>query len=129
MNAVSDETMSLLEQRDLAGRTALMLAASEGHINLLELFLDKGPILETKDKEGLTALSWACVRGRVNAVQMLLDRGSDVNTNDNAGRIPLDLAAFQVNLSFAYTTPLPCITDLILKTKKIICVCVCLYIG
>ncbi|XP_071569331.1 protein TANC2 isoform X2 [Temnothorax nylanderi] len=97
MNTVSDETISLLEQRDLAGRTALMLAASEGHINLLELFLDKGSTLETKDKEGLTALSWACVRGRVTAVQMLLDRGSDVNTNDNSGRTPLDLAAFQGN--------------------------------
>ncbi|XP_011864856.1 PREDICTED: protein TANC1 isoform X4 [Vollenhovia emeryi] len=97
MNTVTDESVALLEQGDLAGRTALMLAASEGHINLLELFLDKGSILETKDKEGLTALSWACVRGRVTAVQMLLDRGSDVNTNDNSGRTPLDLAAFQGN--------------------------------
>ncbi|XP_018398120.1 PREDICTED: protein TANC2 [Cyphomyrmex costatus] len=97
MDTVSDETISLLEQRDLAGRTALMLAACEGHINLLELFLDKGAILKTKDKEGLTALSWACVRGRITAVQMLLDRGSDVNTNDNSGRTPLDLAAFQGN--------------------------------
>lgn len=104
MDTVSDETISLLEQRDLAGRTALMLAACEGHINLLELFLDKGSILKTKDKEGLTALSWACVRGRITAVQMLLDRGSDINTSDNSGRTPLDLAAFQVNLSLVYTT-------------------------
>lgn len=104
----TDETVSLLEQRDLVGRTALMLAASEGHINLLELFLDKGSSLETKDKEGLTALSWACVRGRVIAVQMLLDRGSDVNTNDNSGRTPLDLAAFQVNLSLVRTRPVSC---------------------
>lgn len=103
MDTVSDETISLLEQRDLAGRTALMLAACEGHINLLELFLDKGSILKTKDKEGLTALSWACVRGRITAVQMLLDRGSDVNTSDNSGRTPLDLAAFQVNLSLVCT--------------------------
>lgn len=86
----------LLEQRDLAGRTALMLAASEGHTNLIELFLDKGAVLECRDKEGLTALSWACVRGRVTAVQILLDCGADVNTNDNTGRTPLDLAAFQV---------------------------------
>ncbi|XP_011330924.1 protein TANC2 isoform X1 [Ooceraea biroi] len=94
---VSDEAISLLEQRDLAGRNALILAASEGHTNLIELFLDKGSVLETKDKEGLTALGWACVRGRVPAVQILLDRGADVNTNDNTGRTPLDLAAFQGN--------------------------------
>lgn len=108
MNTVSDETISLLEQRDLAGRTALMLASSEGHINLLELFLDKGSSLETKDKEGLTALGWACVRGRLTAVQMLLDRGSNVNTNDNSGRTPLDLAAFQVGLSLVCTTHVLC---------------------
>ncbi|XP_072759305.1 protein TANC2 isoform X1 [Anoplolepis gracilipes] len=95
--AISDEAVSLLEQRDPAGRTALMLAASEGYTNLIELFLDKGSILETRDKEGLTALGWACVRGRVTVVQMLLDRGANVSTNDNTGRTPLDLAAFQGN--------------------------------
>lgn len=73
-----------------------MLAASEGHTNLIELFLDKGSILESRDKEGLTALCWACVRGRLSAVQNLIDRGADVNTSDNTGRTPLDLAAFQV---------------------------------
>ncbi|XP_025157135.1 protein TANC2 isoform X3 [Harpegnathos saltator] len=94
---VSDDASSLLEQRDLAGRTALMFAASEGHTNLIELLLDKGSILETRDKDGLTALCWACVRGRIAAVQILLDRGADVSTNDNTGRTPLDLAAFQGN--------------------------------
>lgn len=92
-----DEALSLLEERDLAGRTALMFAASEGHINLIELLLDKGSILETRDNDGLTALCWACVRGRVAAAQILLDRGANVSTNDNTGRTPLDLAAFQVN--------------------------------
>ncbi|XP_032688832.1 protein TANC2 isoform X2 [Odontomachus brunneus] len=96
-DAVSDEALSLLEQRDLAGRTALMFAASEGHTNLIDLLLDKESILETRDKDGLTALCWACVRGRVAAVQVLLDRGADVSTNDNTGRTPLDLAAFQGN--------------------------------
>lgn len=98
-----NEAISLLEQRDSDGRTALMLAASEGHTNLIELFLDKGSILETRDKEGLTALGWACLRGRVTIVQMLLDRGVNVSTNDNTGRTPLDLAAFQVeSILFIY---------------------------
>lgn len=77
-----------------------MFASSEGHINLIELLLDKKSILETRDKDGLTALCWACVRGRVAVVQVLLDRGADVSTNDNTGRTPLDLAAFQVDFSF-----------------------------
>ena len=31
-----------LEQTDSSGRTALMLAAAEGHVGLIELLLDKG---------------------------------------------------------------------------------------
>ncbi|XP_017764985.1 PREDICTED: protein TANC2 isoform X3 [Eufriesea mexicana] len=96
-DTILDDAASLLDQRDPAGRTALMLAASEGHTNLIELFLDKGSVLESRDKEGLTALCWACVRGRLAAVQNLIDHGADVNTNDNTGRTPLDLAAFQGN--------------------------------
>lgn len=95
-DTVLDDAASLLDQRDPADRTALMLAASEGHTNLIELFLDKGSVLESRDKEGTTALCWACVRGRLAAVQNLIDHGADVNTNDNTGRTPLDLAAFQV---------------------------------
>ncbi|XP_053975452.1 protein TANC2 isoform X2 [Hylaeus volcanicus] len=96
-DTILDDAVLLLDQRDPAGRTALMLAASEGHTNLIELFLDKGSILEGRDKEGLTALCWACVRGRLAAVQNFIDRGADVNTSDNTGRTPLDLAAFQGN--------------------------------
>ncbi|XP_015179391.1 PREDICTED: protein TANC2 isoform X2 [Polistes dominula] len=96
-DTVLDDALTLLDQRDLAGRTALMLAASEGHINLIELFFEKGSVLEAKDNEGLTALCWACVRGRLNSAQNLLDHNADVNTSDNTGRTPLDLAAFQGN--------------------------------
>lgn len=96
-DTILDDAVTLLEQRDSAGRTALMLGASEGHTNLIELFLDKGSILESRDNEGLTAICWSCVRGRLAAVQNLIDRGADVNTSDNTGRTPLDLAAFQGN--------------------------------
>ncbi|XP_046143166.1 protein TANC2 isoform X3 [Osmia bicornis bicornis] len=96
-DSLLDDAVSLLDQRDPVGRTALMFAASEGHTNLIELFLDKGSVLESKDKEGLTALCWACVRGRLAAAQNLIDHGADVNSNDNTGRTPLDLAAFQGN--------------------------------
>ncbi|XP_076174802.1 zinc-RING finger and ankyrin repeat domain-containing protein rolling pebbles isoform X3 [Ptiloglossa arizonensis] len=96
-DTILDDVVSLLDQRDPAGRTALMLAASEGHTNLIELFLDKGSVLESRDKDGLTALCWACVRGRLTSVQNFIDRGAEVNTSDNTGRTPLDLAAFQGN--------------------------------
>ncbi|OXU24414.1 hypothetical protein TSAR_008506 [Trichomalopsis sarcophagae] len=90
-------TTHLLKQKDPVGRSALSLAASEGHTNLIDLLLDKGAVLEDTDKEGLTALAWACVRGRLNAAQSLIERGADVNACDKTGRTPLDLAAFQGN--------------------------------
>ncbi|XP_015109906.1 protein TANC2 isoform X2 [Diachasma alloeum] len=96
-SAEGDVPGLLLEQRDNMGRTALMIAASEGHTNLIDLFLEKGAVLEGVDKEGLTALGWACVRGRISAVQCLLDHGADIGANDKTGRTPLDLAAFQGN--------------------------------
>lgn len=94
---VVDEAIPLLAQKDAAGRNCLMIAAGEGHTNLIELFLDKGSVIEATDREGLTALAWACVRGRLAAVQHLIERGAEVNTSDNTGRTPLDLAAFQGN--------------------------------
>ncbi|XP_051163378.1 protein TANC2 isoform X2 [Leptopilina boulardi] len=94
---VVDECIPLLAQKDGAGRNCLMIAAGEGHTNLIELFLDKGSVIEATDREGLTALAWACVRGRLAAVQHLIERGAEVNTTDNTGRTPLDLAAFQGN--------------------------------
>ncbi|KAJ8680121.1 hypothetical protein QAD02_015908 [Eretmocerus hayati] len=92
-----EATKHLLKQKDPMGRSALSIAASEGHSSLISLILDKGASIEDTDKEGLTALAWACVRGRLNAAQCLIDRGADVNTCDKIGRTPLDLAAFQGN--------------------------------
>lgn len=100
---ITDAITPLLAQRDPVGRNSLMIAAGEGHTNLIELFLDKGSVLEATDKEGLTALGWACVRGRLPAVQHLIERGAEVNTSDNTGRTPLDLAAFQVDFLISST--------------------------
>ncbi|KAK0089572.1 hypothetical protein PV325_006701 [Microctonus aethiopoides] len=96
-DVILDQMQILLEQRDLMGRTPLMMAACEGHTNLIDMFLEKGAIIEAADNEGLTALCWACVRGRLTAVQRLLDHGADMDANDKTGRTPLDMAAFQGN--------------------------------
>lgn len=84
----------IINQSDKHGRTALILAASEGHLAIMDILIEKGADLFAQDKDGLSALSWACLKGHYNAVLTLLDHGVDVNHSDHSGRTPLDLATF-----------------------------------
>ena len=88
----------IVNQADKHGRTALILAASEGHLAIIDILVEKGADLVCADKDGLSALSWACLKGHFNAALALINNGADVNHTDNSGRTPLDLATFYGDL-------------------------------
>lgn len=68
-------------------------AVYEGHVTVVEAFLDFGVNVNLCDGEGHTALHWASGQGQDAVVDLLLARGADVNLPDIHGDTPLVWAA------------------------------------
>lgn len=84
----------IIDLADKNGRTPTILAASEGHLAIIDILIEKGADLNAQDRDGLSALSWACLKGHYNAASALLEHNIDVNHADQSGRTALDLATF-----------------------------------
>jgi hypothetical protein len=74
-------------------RTALMHAASEGHLNVCQLLIENGADPNLRDDFGQTALIYVAMNGHLNVCQFLCENGADVNLKNNAGMTALMLAA------------------------------------
>jgi ankyrin repeat protein len=75
-------------------KTALMLAAQHGHLDIVQLLLKPhGEMLVTKDKYGRTPLSYAAENGYAEVVLELLQIQQDKDSLDKLGRTPLSYAS------------------------------------
>jgi ankyrin repeat protein len=81
----------------LKGRSALQIAAREGRIDVIALFLERGANIDEVPKnedldildydDGIkNALCEAAWRGQMAAMKMLLERGADMYIKDTKGR-------------------------------------------
>ncbi len=77
---------------DRDGKTALMLAAFEGHTATVQTLLANDVQVNTQAKDGATALMLAAARGHTDVVTALLAKGADVNLQHNTGQTALMLA-------------------------------------
>ena len=79
--------LSLIRGRDIAGWTALMCAASNDHVDIIEFLLSKGAMasLHARDNYGLSCLMIASAHGSVRAVEYLISQGTNVNDKDDDG--------------------------------------------
>ena len=76
--------------------TPLIIASSEGHVDIVRELLRAGADIHNKDSVlGRTALHYASNSGHILVVQLLLDRGNPLNEPDDYdNQTPLILAAY-----------------------------------
>jgi hypothetical protein len=86
-----------LTMTDMNGATALHIAASYGHVDILRTIIDalleEHEGLNTPNGHGQTALHKAAEAGMVNSVILLLQRGADPTIQDADGNTAADLTS------------------------------------
>lgn len=80
-----------VDVRDSQGRTAVHMAAANGHMSILEMLFLFNPQPDFPNYEGNTALHFAALNNRVVAAQRLIQKGWKASTLNNGGRTPLQL--------------------------------------
>lgn len=78
-NADLDYKEGYLKPRDGLGRTALMIAAERGFVDIAEYLLKQGADADTSQRCGETALYYAAGRNLREVVKVLLRKGAEVN--------------------------------------------------
>jgi len=77
----------------LDGSTPLLMAASNGHVGIAKLLIDRKADVNRKDPHGDTALMAAVRFGSIPMVELLLAAGAEPSARDFDGRTPLVWAA------------------------------------
>lgn len=98
---IRDKQQTSSARTGYIGITALHIAAGEGNIPLIQLFLEYGANVNAKDKSGSTPLHFAARRGKDEAVALLLDHGADIDAGDGVGDTPFYKAAHSCHRSTA----------------------------
>lgn len=69
--------------------TPLTAACRDGHLQTVEILLDKGSTINGTNIDGETALYTACFGGHYSLVKRLIERSADINKRNNNNRSPL----------------------------------------
>ena len=95
-----------LDVMSKAGKTALMVAADRGHLEVVTALLRAGAQLELQDESGWTALIWAARHRQGRVLKALIASGARTDVRDNEGQTALTLIS-----SRGYTEIAAILTD------------------
>ena len=92
----SQRVRALLDQGERASlNRTLVVAACQGHTEIVQLLLQRGANVNRAVDEDLTQLQCAAFHGRAEMVSLLLQAGAKRNTRNSAGKTARDLAGAQ----------------------------------
>jgi ankyrin repeat protein len=83
------------------GMTALHVASSKGHAEVVQALIDNGSDIEAREETGRTPLHTAAFRGQKEIVELLLKNGAEINARTRDGKTPLDWAIVSENIALA----------------------------
>jgi ankyrin repeat protein len=81
-----------VDSADEFGRTAMHMAAANGHHHVIARLLAAGASAVLKNAEGNTPLHWACLNGHKQVVKALMDSGASAAVINSSGKTPVDEA-------------------------------------
>ena len=81
-----------LDQKEPGGGTPLIVAASQGHAEIVSALIKGGADVEQKGNDQGTPLMTATFFSHPDVVKILLEAGADMNVPDGNGTLPLTLA-------------------------------------
>lgn len=74
------------------GWAPLHYAATNGHISIMKVLLDKYAFIDAQSPNGTTPLMMAAMYGSTEAVKLLIDEGADQSMKNQQGMTALDFA-------------------------------------
>lgn len=93
------ESGAKIDECDNEGKSALHLAAQEGHNTVIQALMNvHSACIDQRAHDGKTAFRLACLEGHFECIQTLLKFGCDVNLKDADSRTTLYILALENKL-------------------------------
>ncbi|MBN9104580.1 MAG: ankyrin repeat domain-containing protein [Propionibacteriaceae bacterium] len=68
-----------IDATDTQGRTAILIAAKAGRLDVVRLLIDAGSDLDAQDQISLNPFLWGCISGSLELVQLMVAAGADLD--------------------------------------------------